>query len=103
MEYEIKELVYRSGRVYFYAIDKKTNEFCFGISKTKTKIPELTISEDSCYSKEGYVLTFKRKCYYEINITQSDKKDVKMYTFNKVEPQEERNFFNQLISIVEQS
>ena len=101
MEYEIKELVYRSGQVYFYAIDKETNKFCFGISNTKA--PELIISEDNCYSKEGYVLTFKRKCYYEINTIQSDEKVVKMYTFNKVKPLEERNFFNQLISVAEQS
>lgn len=101
MEYEIKELVYRSKRVYFYAIDKDTDEFCFGISKTKA--PELIVTEDNCYSKDGYILTLKNKCYYEINSIQTDKDVVRLYTFNRIEPQEERNFFNQLISIVEQS
>ncbi len=103
MNYEIKELIYRSKRVYFYAIDKETDKFCFGISKTKA--PELVMTEDNCYSKDGYVVTFKNRCYYEINTIQSDKDEdiVKLYTFNEIEPQEERNFFNQLISLAEQS
>lgn len=95
---EIRELFYKEGRVFFYAIDEKKDTFIFGSSYVKE--PKMAMEETNCYSwYESKEITFQ-KLIYEIEARMKpDKSLIVLHTFENVKEEDRADFFHKLVEI----
>lgn len=94
---KIIELLYKEGRVFFYAVEEE-NTFVFGTSYVKE--PKMTMEETNCYSCEENKEIIFQKAIYEIEARmKADKSLVTFYTFRNIKEEDRADFFHKLVEI----
>lgn len=94
---KIIELLYKEGRVFFYAVEEE-NTFVFGTSYVRE--PEMTMKETNCYSwEENKEITFQKLIYKVEARMKEDKSLVTLYTFKNIKEEDREDFFHKLVKI----
>lgn len=94
---KIIELLYKEGRVFFYAVEEE-NTFIFGTSYVRE--PKMTMEETNCYSWEKHEEIIFQKTTYEIEARmKADKSLVTFYTFKNIKEEDRADFFHKLVGI----
>lgn len=94
---KIIELLYKEGRVFFYAIDENT-AFIFGTSKAEAPTMHSTESEGWSLVECQHVVF--QALRYEIEARmRADKSLVKLYTFENIKEEDRADFFHKLVKI----
>ena len=94
---KIIELLYKEGRVFFYAIDEKT-AFIFGTSKAEAPTMHSTESEGWSLVECQHVVF--QALRYEIEARmRADKSLVKLYNFGNIKEEDRAGFFHKLVEI----
>ena len=94
---KIIELLYKEGRVFFYAVEEE-NTFIFGTSYVRE--PKMTMEETNCYSWEKNEEIIFQKTTYEIEARmKADKSLVTFYTFKNIKEEDRADFFHKLVKI----
>lgn len=94
---KIIELLYKEGRVFFYAVEEE-NTFIFGTSYVRE--PKMTMEETNCYSWEkNEEITFQKLIYEVEARMKADKSLVTLYTFENIKEEDRADFFHKLVKI----
>lgn len=94
---KIIELLYKEGRVFFYAIDENT-AFIFGTSKAEA--PTMLSTEREGWSLiECQHVTFQALRYEIEARMRADKSLVKLYNFGNIKEEDRAGFFHKLVEI----